>query len=221
MAEWEFNFMCSWPTSSSSPAEALFPDSRAIIADMKRRAATATAADGSGGEHRGLAAPFGALVDAIDESQPAWSNVLPYWPTRGWPGHPARGRVTLAGDAAHPMTPHRGQGLNNAILDCRDLVREVAESLGVAMPLPGQEAKEEGKGAGEVRQEKVLGEPRTSSSRLKEAVERYETKMWERGYEAVMSNLENGIAVHDWGKLMKAPLVRHGVAKQKVDRMEG
>ncbi|KAF2205384.1 FAD/NAD(P)-binding domain-containing protein [Delitschia confertaspora ATCC 74209] len=32
------------------------------------------------------------------------------WDNRG-------GRMTIAGDAAHPMTPHRGQGLNNALQD--------------------------------------------------------------------------------------------------------
>jgi 2-polyprenyl-6-methoxyphenol hydroxylase-like FAD-dependent oxidoreductase len=32
------------------------------------------------------------------------------------------GRATLAGDAAHPMTPQRGQGLNHAICDVANLV---------------------------------------------------------------------------------------------------
>ncbi|KAF1850080.1 FAD/NAD(P)-binding domain-containing protein [Cucurbitaria berberidis CBS 394.84] len=32
------------------------------------------------------------------------------------------GRMTLCGDAAHPMTPHRGQGLNNALQDASNFV---------------------------------------------------------------------------------------------------
>lgn len=54
-----------------------------------------------------------------------------------WDNH--NGRVTVAGDAAHSMLPHRGQGLNNAIMDAAEIleaVKRVAEgdaSLGEAI----------------------------------------------------------------------------------------
>lgn len=37
------------------------------------------------------------------------------------------GRVVVIGDAAHPMTPFKGQGANQALLDAVDLARHVAE----------------------------------------------------------------------------------------------
>ncbi|KAK3645381.1 hypothetical protein LTR56_009108 [Elasticomyces elasticus] len=53
-------------------------------------------------------------------------TILPIYPGQQWAPTDAwdnrDGRVTLAGDAAHSMLPHRGQGLNNAIKDASDLV---------------------------------------------------------------------------------------------------
>ncbi|KAF2025085.1 FAD/NAD(P)-binding domain-containing protein [Setomelanomma holmii] len=37
------------------------------------------------------------------------------------------GRMTLCGDAAHPMTPHRGQGLNNALQDSANFVAAIGK----------------------------------------------------------------------------------------------
>jgi len=44
-----------------------------------------------------------------------------YWIPIPWDNH--SGRSTLCGDAAHPMTPHRGQGLNHAICDASNLIK--------------------------------------------------------------------------------------------------
>jgi 2-polyprenyl-6-methoxyphenol hydroxylase-like FAD-dependent oxidoreductase len=38
------------------------------------------------------------------------------------------GKMTLCGDAAHPMTPHRGQGLNNALQDASNFVAAMVEA---------------------------------------------------------------------------------------------
>jgi hypothetical protein len=45
---------------------------------------------------------------------------ISYWVTQPWDNH--GGRMTLAGDAAHPMPPYRGQGLNHAICDISHLM---------------------------------------------------------------------------------------------------
>lgn len=166
IADYEFTFMTGW--EQTGPIN--FPDSKAIISNMKQRA-------------EALSEPFQSIIAAIDDEAKAWSNYLPYWPTQGWEGHPARGKVTLAGDAAHPMTPHRGQGLNNAILDCYELLSEI-EAM-----------------------------PERSIDALREAVARYEDTMWKRGEEAVMSSLENSAAVHDWETLKQSPLFQKGLGR--------
>lgn len=46
-------------------------------------------------------------------------------PSADWSQSVFAGHVTLAGDAAHAMPPHRGQGLNNALQDAANLVGEL------------------------------------------------------------------------------------------------
>ena len=49
-----------------------------------------------------LAEPFRAIFQSVPEDKEAWCERLSHWPTRVWDD--PIGRVTLAGDAAHPMT---------------------------------------------------------------------------------------------------------------------
>ncbi|KAL8836738.1 MAG: hypothetical protein Q9170_002802 [Blastenia crenularia] len=72
-----------------------------------------------------LAEPFRSAYLAIAPSATIWCDRLAEWRTEPWDNR--KGRVTLAGDAAHPMTYHRGQGLNNAIVDAAFLCRALNE----------------------------------------------------------------------------------------------
>jgi 2-polyprenyl-6-methoxyphenol hydroxylase-like FAD-dependent oxidoreductase len=66
--------------------------------------------------------PFASAVDWIPRDTTAKAVQLRIWgpPESGWNNRD--GRVTLAGDAAHSMTFHRGQGANNAICDSEKFV---------------------------------------------------------------------------------------------------
>ncbi|WPH03436.1 Hypothetical protein R9X50_00631600 [Acrodontium crateriforme] len=75
--------------------------------DMRRRASK-------------LAEPFRSAFLWLPEDMEIKYNDLAAWVPSPWDSHD--GRVTLAGDAAHAMPPHRGQGLNQAIQDAQNLV---------------------------------------------------------------------------------------------------
>ncbi|TAQ84888.1 hypothetical protein B7494_g6786 [Chlorociboria aeruginascens] len=70
------------------------------------------------------------------------------WSPVPWDHHD--GRVTLAGDAAHSMTYHRGQGLNNCINDAGNLVQLLVEvkngikSIYAALTAYGEEVVKRG-----------------------------------------------------------------------------
>ena len=77
-----------------------------------------------------FADPIKSAFEWMDEgNENVWYGKMNHWDPREeghrWDNH--GGRVTLAGDAAHPMTFQRGQGLNHAIADaarrCEGIVR--------------------------------------------------------------------------------------------------
>lgn len=68
-------------------------------------------------------APIPALVEATDEAAILRNDIYDREPLKRW----AEGRVTLLGDAAHPMTPNLGQGACQAIEDAVVLANRLAE----------------------------------------------------------------------------------------------
>ena len=94
-------------------------------------------------EKRDLLARFGswhvpcrALIEATPPQAILRTDIFDRPPVRRW----SRGRVTLLGDAAHPMTPNLGQGGCQAIEDAVVLARALGRHGDVARALAEYEA---------------------------------------------------------------------------------
>jgi len=163
-ADWVWMLTQTWETEMPTLLEG-----PALLADWKEK-----------GSHFG--SPFKEIFTGINEDGAImWHNRLAYWPTKPWDDR--GGKITLVGDAAHPMTFHRGQGLNNAISDAASILQFIN-----AMK---DHTKEE----------------------LVDAIRKYEKELWPRGHEAVLASLENTLMMHDWNSVMKSPLFVGGMVQ--------
>jgi 2-polyprenyl-6-methoxyphenol hydroxylase-like FAD-dependent oxidoreductase len=89
--------------------------------------------------HRGWSGPIPALIEATEEPAILRTDIYDRNPPRKRWGE---GRVTLLGDAAHPMTPDLGQGACQAIEDAVELARCLGyQETGVAAALGLYEAR--------------------------------------------------------------------------------
>ncbi|RDW65893.1 FAD-dependent oxidoreductase [Aspergillus mulundensis] len=124
---------------------------------------------------RGFADPWRSAFEWMSDGTPVWYSKLRNWDP-SLPGHRwenQRGRVTLAGDAAHPMTFQRGQGVNHAVLDAG----RVCEALGAVwggLTVEGREG----------------------------AVKGFEEEMVRRSGEEVRASEANSVLLHDWSRLV-------------------
>lgn len=73
----------------------------------------------------GWADPYKSLVEWLPDDIPIGADQLRIWHPKKWDNRD--GRVTLAGDAAHSMTFHRGQGGNLAIKDADEFVKRMVD----------------------------------------------------------------------------------------------
>ncbi len=137
--------------------------------------------------------PFRSVFKSMpDDTQTAWYGKLQHWDPMapGYRSENQSGRVTLAGDAAHPMTFQRGQGLNHAITDALKLVQAIERHWD-----GGNELNEE--------------------ERAK-AIEAYENEMVTRTSEEVRLGEMNTVMMHDWARLEESPVMTRGM--DKVER---
>lgn len=137
---------------------------------------------------REYADPFKSAFEWLaDDSPTAWYGKLQHWD----PGDPEHqwdnrgGRVTLAGDAAHPMTFQRGQGLNHAVTDAAKLCKAITEIWSGA---PGHEEEDR-----------------------RRWIEEYEAEMIKRGSEEVRLGEMNTKMLHDWDKVLQSPVIQRGL----------
>ena len=86
---------------------------------------------------RGWHPPIEAVLEATDEEAILRNDIYDREPLARW----TRGRVTLLGDAAHPMTPNLGQGACQAIEDGVVLARSLDETADVPAALAAYEER--------------------------------------------------------------------------------
>ncbi len=99
-----------------------------------------------------LCEPFRTAILALSDDK-----IIPYDDIGYWVAEPRDthgGLVTIAGEAAHPMTHHRGQGCNNAVQDAYDLAEAMkAIEVGAEQQRLVQECSDESakRGAAETK----------------------------------------------------------------------
>lgn len=81
-------------------------------------------------------APIRALIEATPDAAILRNDILDRPPLKSW-GH---GRVTLLGDAAHPMTPNLGQGACQALEDAVVLAKQLQATADIERALRAYEA---------------------------------------------------------------------------------
>lgn len=138
-----------------------------------------------------FADPFKSAFEWMpDDSDSVWYGKLNHWdpsePGHKWDNN--GGRVTLAGDSAHPMTFQRGQGLNHAITDAVKLCGAIS---GIWHHERGCE----------------IGQRAN-------AVGLYEAEMVARSGEEVRLSAKNTGMLHDWEQVMQSPVFKSGLMQR-------
>jgi 2-polyprenyl-6-methoxyphenol hydroxylase-like FAD-dependent oxidoreductase len=102
---------------------------------------------------KGWHQPIQSLLEATDPNDIIRADARDRRPLRSW----GKGRVTLLGDAAHPMTPNVGQGACMAIEDAACLAKLLPKASGVSEAFRSYEAMRITRTAAIARQARRIG----------------------------------------------------------------
>ncbi|KAG9962936.1 FAD/NAD(P)-binding domain-containing protein, partial [Aureobasidium melanogenum] len=166
---WSFQMVSGWLGSRSS-----FSDPSSRLAELKRRGSL-------------LCEPFKSAYDCLPNNLDVRFEELGLWETKEWDCR--NGRVVLAGDAAHAMPPHRGQGLNHAIQDAYNLINILIEHYNSS----------------------------SAPSDLPSQLQAYAQEVSVRGSEEVRLSKQNAYMVLDWKVLEQSPVFKHALDRSPVD----
>ncbi|OCK82076.1 FAD/NAD(P)-binding domain-containing protein [Lepidopterella palustris CBS 459.81] len=130
--------------------------------------------------------PWKSAFEWTPDDNPVWYLGLTDWDPglegHRWDNH--GGRVTMVGDAVHPMTYQRGQGLNHSITDAGKLTAAIKTIMEGVEP-----------------------------AKQAEIISAFEDEMIARGGEEVRTSTTNTGMLHDWEKVMKSPVMTAGLNK--------
>lgn len=164
---WKFQLLTSWPDCLYKLGE------EENTSEGRLKALKELTAD--------FSEPRKSAVEWVKEGTHISRDRLAIWSPIPWDHH--NGRVTLAGDAAHAMTYHRGQGLNNCFNDAANLVKAIVGFRD---------------GNGQMDIGEVIG--------------KYGEEVVDRGKAEVEMSRRQTMAVHDWGMFMESPVIKIGIA---------
>lgn len=162
---------------------------------------------------KNLADPFRLTMLSLPQDAVIWCERLSIWPTVAWDNK--QGTVTLAGDAAHPMTPRKR---NMLLHDPRlGFLAFYITHLRQGLILDFFSCTERGQGLNNAVHDaanlcRALDEHVHGEKPLSDVLAAYETELVERGREAVLSSGRDSMMVLNWEQLMNSPSLNRGPA---------
>ncbi|TVY51581.1 FAD-dependent monooxygenase cctM [Lachnellula cervina] len=139
--DWTFFFYISW----NSPFEQQVKEAK-TYGNNERLAQVKSLS-------RGFTEPWKSAFEWVADDQPVWYFDMAVWDPslleHTWDTR--NGRVTLAGDAAHPMTFQRGQGLNHSMADAAKLVEALTSEPNQIVAIQNSELEMKDRAGEEVR----------------------------------------------------------------------